>query len=131
MKFTNLTEELIPLKNTPVKKQYFKLFATSRIQKISKKYSKLIFFNRRAFMLKNNYYRDGFLKTKSTHLRYKKAYKLSNKLYLFDVKGTINHQKVKAKELVYNGYKEYLLKHCEVKEDSKILRRKEYLIREN
>jgi len=82
-------------------------------------------------MLKNNYYLDGFFKTKITYLEYKKAYSLSNKLYLFDVNGTINHQKVKAKEIIYDGYRGYTLKHCEVKEYFKIIRRKKYFMNEN
>jgi 2-oxoglutarate ferredoxin oxidoreductase subunit beta len=41
------------------------------------------------------------------------------------------HQEITAKEVVYNGYRDYTLKHCEVKSKYKILRRKLYLIRED
>lgn len=131
MKFVNLTEEIIPIKTPLVKKRYFNLFATSYIQKISKKDIKLIFFNRKSFMLRNNYYLDGSFKTLQSHLFYKKAYRLSNKLYLFNVTGTINNQKIRAKEVIYDGYRDYTLNHCEVKSKYKILRRKVYLLREN
>jgi hypothetical protein len=129
MKFINLTEEVIPIKTPLVKKRYFNLFASSYIQKISKKDIKLIFFNRKSFMLKNNYYLDGFFKSAQSHLFYKKAYRLSTKLYFFNVNGTINNQKITAKEVVYDGYRNYTLKNCEVKSKYKILRRKVYIIR--
>ncbi|SFV56452.1 hypothetical protein MNB_SV-13-124 [hydrothermal vent metagenome] len=62
---------------------------------------------------------------------YKKAYRLSNKLYLFNVTGTINNKKITAKEVVYDGYRDYTLKNCTLKSRYKILRRKVYSIREN
>jgi len=126
--FTNYTEEIIP--NHITKKQYYKLFASSYIYKISKKNLKSFLFNHHNYMLKNNVYSNGFLKTEKSYLSYQKAYLLNNKLHLFLVKGHIVKKEVEAKEIIYNRAKSYVLKHCQIKYKSKILRRKIYHLNE-
>lgn len=123
-----MTEEIIP---TQFKKQNYKIYAKYYKQKIVKEDLKRFFFNQKKFMLKNNVYLDGFLITHSSYIKYKKAYRLNNKLYLFNTEGNINHQDFKAKELVYDGSGTYILRHCTIITSSRILRRKEFLLKEN
>jgi uncharacterized protein YlaI len=128
--FTNYTEEIIPNYKSVTEKQYYKIFATSYIYKISKRNFKSFLFNHHSYMLKNNVYSNGFLKTEKSYLSYQKAYLLNNKLHLFAVKGHIDNKTIEAKELIYNRVKSYVLKHCQIKYKSKILRRKIYHLNE-
>ena len=100
------------------------------LENFQKKNYKLFFFNRKKYMLKNNYYLEGFFKTKLTKFSFKKAYILGGKIYFFDVKGYINKSKIKAKEVVYSNNRTYELKKCEVKNSSHIIRRKKYILQE-
>ena len=130
IEFTNLTQELIPTEKAISKKSYYKLTAQLHIEKFSKKESALLLLNHKKYMLKNNYYLNGNFTMSQTELRYKKAYLLSGKVYLLDVNGYINNKKVSAKEVVFDGYKKYILKKCEVKIAHRIYRRSKFTIKE-
>jgi len=130
-KFTNLTQEQIPIQKSSITKSYYKLTAKKHIKKFSKKSQALLFFNRKKFMLENNYYADGLFYTEESHFSYKKAYILAGKVHLFEVQGYINKHHIKAKEVIYDGYKTYHLKKCEIKINSKILRRSDYQLTEH
>ncbi len=130
IEFTNLTQELIPTHTATLKKSYYKLTAQSHIERFLKKESSLLLLNRKKYMLKNNYHLNGKFTTAKTELRYKKAYLLSAKVYLLDVTGYIGSKKVSAKEVVFDGYKKYTLKKCEVKTKHRIYRRSKFTIKE-
>jgi hypothetical protein len=130
IEFTNLIQELIPTPIASSQKSYYKLTAQSHIEKFSKTESALLLLNRKKYMLKNNYHLNGKFTTSNTELKYKKAYLLSGKVYLLDVKGYINSKKITAKEVVFDGYKKYLLKKCEVRTAHRIYRRSKFTIKE-
>ena len=131
IEFRNLTQELIPTYITTSKKSYYKLTAYSHIENFSNnKDSSLLLLNRKKYMLKNNYYLNGMFNTSKTTLNYKKAYVLSGKVYMLSVHGYINNQKIKAKEIIFDGYKKYILKKCEVKTVYKVYRRSKFTIQE-
>jgi len=130
IEFTNLTQELIPTHTIALKKSYYKLTSQVHIEKFSKKEAGLLLLNRKKYMLKNNYHLNGKFTTSQTELKYKKAYLLSGKVYLLDVTGYIESKKVSAKEVVFDGYKKYTLKKCEVKTEHRIYRRSKFTIKE-
>jgi len=130
IEFINLTQELIPRHTTTSKKSYYKLTAQLHIEKFSKKDSSLLLLNRKKYMLRHNYHLNGKFKTFQTELKFKKAYLLSGKVYLLDVVGYINSKKVMAKEVIFDGYKTYKLKKCEVKILNHIYRRSKVTVKE-
>ena len=130
IEFVNLTQEFIPITQSKSKKSYYKLTSQTHIEKFSKKNGSLLLLNRKKYMLKNNYHLNGKFTTSQTELRYKKAYLLSGKVYLLEVKGHINGKKISAKEIIFDGYKKYTLKKCEVKIANKIYRRSKFIILE-
>lgn len=127
IEFQDVTSRQIFIENEH-KKQYYQLTAKKYIENFSKKDRVKFFINRKLYMLKNNYYSEGVFESKKTKLFYKKAYVLFGKVYLFDVNGTIDKAKVTAKEIVYDGYQTYLLKECEIIEDTHIYRRNKFEI---
>ncbi|MCK4440467.1 MAG: hypothetical protein KAU90_00580 [Sulfurovaceae bacterium] len=108
------------------KKQDYQLTAKKYIENFSKKNKVKFFINRKLYMLKNNYYSEGVFQSQKTKLFYKKAYVLFGKVYLFDVNGTIDKAKVTAKEVIFDGYQNYLLKKCEIIENKSIYRRNKF-----
>jgi len=130
IEYTNLTSKFIPTEKSAKIKSYYQLTSNFHIEKYIKKNTKLLLLNLKKYMLKNNYYLKGKLSTEHSSLRYEKAYILGGKVYLFEVKGHINNRQIKAKELVYDGYKNYSLKKCEVRTKFKIYRRRQLLIQE-
>ena len=105
--------------------------AKKHIKKFDKKNKKDIFkllTDIQTFMLENSFYSDGYFETKSSLIHFQKAYKMGNKLYIFNANGKIKQFKVVAKKIVFtkNGY---LLKKCELKTENKILRRKKFFIK--
>ena len=130
IEYTNLISEYIP-KLKSLSKSYYQLKSNYFVENFQQKTYTQFLLNRKRYMLKNHYYLHGTLTTKESHLRYFKAYKLSNKIYLYNVKGYINKIKIQAQEVVYDGYKTYQLKKCEIRKESTILRRKDYFIKLN
>ena len=131
IEFTNLEEHRIPTETASSHICYYKLNANTHVQRFSKQsHSKLLFFNYQKYFLENSYYANGEFVTKGTSLFYKKAYIFSGKVYLFDVHGMINSKKVKAKKVIFDGYKYYQLSECEVKTTSMIYRREAYTLKE-
>lgn len=129
IEFSNLKVEIIP-NISNIEKKYFNLSAKSYVQKISKKDKFLFFFNRKKFMLENNYYFKGFLTTNTTKLHYVKAYRFNSKIYFFDVNGVIDGFRVKAKEVIFDEINNYILKNCEARKGNSILRRKVLVLSE-
>jgi len=125
IEFTNIKYQSISSHHSS-----YQLISKSYVQKSETKNYKLFIFNRRQYMLKNNYYLDGFLKTKVAKIHYKKAYLLGGKVYLIETDGYINNVKIVAKEIIYDKKRDYLLKKCVVKTEHSVLRRKKYLIQE-
>ncbi|MBU1667444.1 hypothetical protein KKC13_03440 [bacterium] len=130
IEYTNLTYQIIPTQKASKKKSYYTLTSKYHLKNFSKKDTPSLLLNRKQYMLKNNYYAEGRFKTSMTNLIYKKAYVLGGKVYLLDVMGQINKSQVKAKEVVYDGYKSYLLKKCEIQTKSKIYRRNKMTLKE-
>ncbi len=85
--------------------------------------------NREAYNLKNNFYQDGFLQTKQSRLYFKKAYKLGKKIYLLSVKGNFKNIILKANKVIINNKNYHFIK-CELVYPNKILRRKNFYIKE-
>jgi hypothetical protein len=125
IEFIGITSQVIPFE-THNKASYYKITAKKYIEKFEKKDRVIFFINRKSYMLRNNYYSDGLFKSKKTELSYKKCYILFGKIYLFDVNGTIDNAKVIAKEIVFDGYRNYLLKKCEVKKNGYTYRRNRF-----
>ena len=130
VEFKQITTYSIPTQQASTKKSYYQLTSTLYIEDFQKKKYKSFFLNRKKYMLQNNYYLDGFLKTDGSYLHFKKAYILGGKVHLFNVIGHINTNNIKAQEVIYDEYKTYQLLKCEVKKSSSILRRKQYKIKE-
>ena len=130
IEFKNINSKFIPTQQISNKKSYYQLTSKVYLENFEKKDYKSFFLNRKNYMLKNNYYLDGFLKTEVSYLTFKKAYILGSKIYLFMVVGHINKSKIKAKEVIFDKYKTYQLLKCEIKINSSILRRKNYKIKE-
>jgi len=128
LEFKNITFKTTTLSKDTLNKSAYQLTANYHLKEFSQKDIYLILMNSKHYMLKHNYYADGKLITKKTSLSYKKAYIYSSKVYLFDVSGTINDMMVRAKEVEYDGHKNYLLKHCEIKDNHKIYRRRSFII---
>jgi hypothetical protein len=97
------------------------------INKIDSKHIATFMFNHEQYMLKNNYYKNGYFSFLSVKLHFKKAFKLAGKVYMYNVKGKIDNNTIKAKKAIYFN-KTILLKKCEIKSKRKVLRRKEYKI---
>ena len=84
------------------------------------------FLNKEKFMLKNDFYKDGFIEFSNAKIYFKKAYKLGGKINIFDAKGYVKDAKITAKKAVY--YKNRLILYrCEIKTAKKVLRRKKYI----
>lgn len=130
IEYTNITYQIIPTQKASKKKSYYTLTSKYHLKNFSKKDRPSLLLNRKQYMLKNNYYAEGKFKTLMTNLIYKKAYVLGGKVYLLDVTGLINKSQLKAKEVVYDGYKSYLLKKCEIRTKFKIYRRNKFTIKE-
>jgi len=127
IEFKNLTTEIIPLENIQ-HLQYYQFQAKRYVQKFSKKDRVLFLLNRKRFMLKHNFYEQGTFSSQSANLWFKKAYVLFKKVHLFEVHGTIYGAKVKAKEIIYDGYKQFILNKCEVHQKRHIYRRKTFIL---
>lgn len=97
---------------------------------LSNKNKLLLLFNLEQYMLKNDYYQNGMLKTLKSSLSYQKAYKLREKVYLYDVNGSISNMIIKAKKVMYDGESNYVLHSAEIIKSKKILRRTKYFINE-
>ena len=130
IEFKQITSHSIPIQQASTKKSYYQLTSKFYLEDFQKKNYKLFLLNRKNYMLKNNYYLDGFLKTEVSYLSFKKAYILGGKIHLFMVTGHINKSNIEAKEVIYDEYKTYQLLKCEIKKSSSILRRKSYKIKE-
>ncbi len=128
IEFHNITLHSTPLTSKGFNQHSYKLTAEYHLKEFSKKQIYLLLANRKNYMLNHNYYLNGEFKAKNTLLSYKNAYILGNKIHLFNVMGKIDDYSIKAKEIIYDGSKRYLLKHCEVKTSNKIYRRKEFEI---
>ena len=107
-------------------KKSYKISAKKYVKNYSSKNIVSFFFNQERFMLKHNYYKDGNFKVYSSYLNFKKAFKLSKKIYLFEVNGKINNALIKAKKAIYSNKKMILL-NCEIKTKKRVLRRKKYI----
>lgn len=121
IEFVDIISKTIPVDEN--RSTYYEISAEKYIEKFKKNSALKLFINRKSFMSKNNYYSNGIFKSKKTKLYFKKGYILFSKVYLFDVKGFIDKAQVKAKEIIFDGYKSYILKKCEVKIDNHIYRR--------
>jgi len=124
IEFKDITSKIIPIKKCS--KVYYQLSADRYIEKFSKKDKIKFIINMKSYMLKNNYYSNGIFQAKNVNLSFKNSYVLFGKVYLFDVSGKIENREIKAKEIVFNGYKTYLLKRCEVVTSKRIYRRKKF-----
>ena len=127
IEFREVTSKQIFIEKEDAKQNY-KLTAKKHIENFSKKDRLKFFINRKLYMLENNYYSEGIFKSKKTKLFYKKSYILFGKVYLFDVNGIIYNSKVTAKEIIYDGYTNYLLKGCEIINAKSIYRRNKFKI---
>ena len=130
IEFIQVSSHSIPTQQTSTKKSYYQLTSKFYVEDFQKKNYKSFLLNRKNYMLKNNYYLDGFLKTEVSYLSFKKAYILGGKIHLFMVIGHINNSNIEAKEVIYDEYKTYQLLKCEVRKSTSILRRKKYKIKE-
>jgi len=117
----------IPKKN--LKKTNYEIKAKRYIENFSKKNKLGFLLNRKLFMLKYNYYDNGIFKSKKVKLFFKKAYILLGRVHLFEVKGMIDNSKIIAKEVIFDEYKTYILKKCEVKKNKHTYRRKEFKLK--
>ena len=118
------------LTNIQKSKVTYQITAQKHIESFKKKDSLKFFFNRKKYMLENNYYINGIFKTSNAILYYQKAYILG-KVYLFNITGTIHHKKIKAKEIIFDGNKNYILKNCEIITPKRVYRRKKFKIQNN
>jgi len=128
IEFTDVTYTLTPMKNINKQKSFYQISSKFHLNRVIKKETIKLLLNRRQYMLDNNYYLDGEFTSKGCKLAYKKAYILGGKVHLLGVKGVINNQEVEAKEVIFDGYKKFILKQCEVKSKNKIYRRREFVV---
>jgi len=106
-------------------KKEYTITAKKYIDKIHAKDAIEILFFREKFFLANSYYEDGNFTKDSLFLKFKKAYKFSGKVNLYNVTGKLNKNHIVAKKAIYHN-NSITLYNCEIKSSKKILRRKKY-----
>jgi len=104
-------------------KVLFRISAKQNINNIQNKQILSLLFNQEKFMLKNYYYENGNFLIKNTKLHFEKAYKINKTVYMYNVKGNIEKNPLKAKRVVYSNQELYL-KNCEYKTKNRVYRRK-------
>jgi len=87
------------------------------------------FLNRKKYLLKHLSFQNGYFKGKNTKFFFQKAYKLNSKIHFLNVKGKINNNKIKAKEIIFDKKNLFKLIKCEVQTPKSTLRRKELFLR--